>query len=528
MAKRVGRRIFLNTAAGAALALPFMPSLLPRELAAQPAASPKRFVSVMSYSGQFVSDWFPTATPAGYQLRDTMYGGTRSDGTTAVHEPWPGTSAKRARLTDFAAGGLSRVLTPELNPFLDKMLLLRGLDYLQYMGHNQGGTLGNYFACSDPSGFNERGLGPMPTIDQVLAYSDRFYPAAPRRRSLALGTGWLESRSFTDYGLGGAVEQVQPYLDPQVAWQDLFGDFMAPDMPRENPNRLLMNAIHADYTRVRSHRRLSTEDRALLERHIAHLADIERELGTLPPASCAAPADPGGTYLWWHYDGTADEFARAVDAMVDVAVAALMCDLTRIVTMSCSLGLTRAGGTPRTSLHNSDDVVGDWHDFAHDAASEPLDREHIVSLNNWVAVDVFGRFLERLDVEEAEGRTFLDNSVVLMGGELAMDHYTVGLPTLLAGSAGGALETGWYVDYTQLDRSYANGLMPWGVLIPGIPHNRLLVTVLRAMGLAPADYERDGRLGYGHTDMFGVAYGWPDDAYEFAQIGNPLPGIWRG
>jgi hypothetical protein len=70
--------------------------------------------------------------------------------------------------------------------------------------------------------------------------------------------------------------------------------------------------------------------------------------------------------------------------------------------------------------------------------------------------------------------------------------------------------------------------MPWGVLIPGIPYNRLYVTILQAMGLSPADYERPGQPGYGHTTMFDVAYNWPDDAYDTSRIGEPLPGIFLG
>ena len=114
------------------------------------------------------------------------------------------------------------------------------------------------------------------------------------------------------------------------------------------------------------------------------------------------------------------------------------------------------------------------------------------------------------------------------GSELAMDHYVIGMPTILAGSAGGALQTGHYVDFTQLDGDYANPILPWGVLIPGVPHNRLLVTILQSMGLAPEDYERDGRPGYGHNDMFLGPYNWPADAYAMDEIGAPLPGIFVG
>ena len=154
--------------------------------------------------------------------------------------------------------------------------------------------------------------------------------------------------------------------------------------------------------------------------------------------------------------------------------------------MNCNMALTDATGKLVNSYHNSADVAGDWHQFAHQAKDNPLNQAHLVSLNKWVVTDVFGRFLQQLDVEEADGKTFLDNSLVLMGGELSMDHYVISQPTLFAGGAGGAIKTGYYVDYSQMTNKYANaGLLPWGVLIPGLPYNRLYVTILQAMGLAP-------------------------------------------
>ena len=76
----------------------------------------KRLVGILSCSGQFVTDWFPTATPQGYQLRDAMYGGPRADGTTALHETMPDTPHKWAPLSDFATTGLSKVIPSALNP----------------------------------------------------------------------------------------------------------------------------------------------------------------------------------------------------------------------------------------------------------------------------------------------------------------------------------------------------------------------------------------------------------------------------
>lgn len=531
MISRTSRRMFLRSASGLALGIPFLPSLLPRGAKAGVGDRPRRFVAIQSQSGQMVADIWPAWTPAGYQLRDTAYGGNRADGTTALHMPLAGSSAMYAPLADFADQPLSRVLGSSLAPYYSKMLLVRGLDYLQNTSHGLGMMLGNYANCASAGEFESRGLGQLPTIDQVLAYSDRFYPEPPRTRSLVIATGSPSSISDTSYGIaGGPIENIPAYLEPLHIWEDLFGDFMAPGMPVEHPNRKLVNSIHEDYVRLRGNSRMSADDRLALERHMTFLDDIERELANGPAAGCVKPDEPpffDMGYPWQEVSSVAD-FEQCTQLLVDIACAALRCDMTRIVTFQAQLGVTRAGATPAASYHSSDDVAGDWHDFAHDAVDEPGGHDHINSLNSWVTTAIFQRFLEQLDVDESEGSTYLDNSLVYMGSELAMDHYTVSMPAVLAGSAGGAIQTGMYVDYSQLGNDYANPILPWGVLMPGIPHNRLMVTVLQAMGLSPDDYEQGGAPGYGHSEMFLVAYNWPEDAYVMADIGKPLPGIWNG
>jgi hypothetical protein len=532
MAVRLDRRFFLRSAGGALLGLPFLESMMPRSLSAQTKPVTKRFVAIQSCSGQFVTDWFPTATPAGYQLRDAMYGGPRADGTTALHEAMPNTPHKWAPLSDFAPTGISKVIPASLSPYYGKMLLLRGLDLLQGTSHGTGMLLGNLANCASKDKFTTRGLGQIPTIDQVLAYSSKFYSSNPKARSIVMATGSPDSISQTNYGMaGGKIESIGAYLEPRDIWDDLFTGFMTPDMPKDNPNRLLMNAVHADYTRLYSHKRLGTADKMLLDRHMSFLSDIERELAMPTVVSCTPPAQPPnlGTGYPWDTVPSIDAFKQTVQLLVDISVAAMRCDLSRIATIYCNMSLTDATGKVVNSYHNSADVAGDWHQFAHQAKDNPLNRAHLVSLNKWVVTEVFGRFLQQLDVEEANGKTFLDNSLVLMGGELAMDHYVISQPTLMAGGAGGAIKTGYYVDYSQMTNKYANsGLLPWGVLIPGLPFNRLYATILQAMGLAPADYEKGGKPGYGHTDMFDGPYNWPSDAYDMTQIGSPLPGIYMG
>ncbi|MBL8944038.1 MAG: DUF1552 domain-containing protein [Myxococcales bacterium] len=525
-----GRRVFLRSAGGLALGLPFLPSLLPRQAKGAPGDQAKRFIAIQSQSGQMVADFWPAWTPAGYQLRDTMYGGPRADGTTALSETMPGSTAKWAPLSDFVGQDLSRVISADLQPYYDKMLLLRGLDYLQGTSHGTGQLLGNYANCASAGEFESRGLGPMPTIDQVLAYSDRFYTSTPHARSIVLATGSPSSISDTNYGIaGGAIENIPAYLEPHDLWQDLFGDFMEPGMPTEHPNRRLVNAVYEDYSRLKQHSRLSAADRDAVERHMTFLADIENELANGLSAACVKPPEPpiyGVGYPWQEVSSIAD-FEAWVSLLVDISVAAIRCDITRVVTFNANMAITDASGAKVNSYHSSDDVAGDWHDYAHDAVDEAGDHDHIVALNRWVVDAVFKRFLEQLDVEEADGATFLDNSLVYWGSELAMDHYVNGMPAILAGGAGGSIATGHYVDFTQMTSDYANPILPWGVLIPGVQHNRLLVTILQAMGLTPEDYEQ-GTPGYGHAVEFSGPYNWPADAYANSPLGAPLPGIFVG
>lgn len=524
------RRMFLRSVSGLALGIPFLPSLMPRGARADVDGQPRRFVAVMTQSGQMCADFWPAWTPPGYQLRDQAYGGDLSDGTTALSQTMPGTTAKWAPLADFTAQPLSTTIPSELQPYYSKMLLLRGLDYLQGTSHGTGMMLGNYANCASAGEFETRGLGQMPTIDQVLAYSTRFYPTAPLKRSIQLATGSPGSLSDTDYGMGGAIENLPAYLEPHDLWQDIFGAFMDPGMPTEHPNKKLVNAIYDDYVKLKGNSRLSADDRATLDRHMSFLDGIEAELAAGLGAACVKPDEPMiyGVGYPWQEVSSIENFETWTGLLVDIACAAIRCDVTRIVTFQAQMAVSDASGSKVNSYHESADVAGDWHDYAH-SADDPFSHANLNSLNQWVANAVYRRFLEQLDVEELDGQTFLDNSICYFGSELSIDHYVQTMPTILAGSAGGALTTGHYVDYTQIDSDYVNaGVMPWGVLIPGIPHNRLMVTILQAMGLQPGDYERDGLAGYGHNEQFAGPYNWPSDAYVMGDIGKPLPGIYNG
>src|SRR6185369_7742965 len=223
---RATRRVFLRGAAGAALALPFLESLMPRQAKGQAVTAPKRFIVLKSFSTQLVKEWYPAFTGNGYQLKDDKYSDSRGDGTTLLTQKLvSGANYTWAPLSDFKTDtGISGILGPKLNPFLDKLTLIRGLDFLPAVNHNYGGLLGNFSSCTAATPCDADSLKDVPTIDQVMAYSSKVYPSTPSLRYLHVSQGVTDSMSYSDLGMvGGAVQQLKARANPLDAFNDVFG-----------------------------------------------------------------------------------------------------------------------------------------------------------------------------------------------------------------------------------------------------------------------------------------------------------------
>src|SRR3954468_4916269 len=174
----VSRRLFLRGAGGALVALPLLQSLLPKAAEAQAAIAPKRLIVFKSFSTQLIKQWYPAFTGNGYALKNSKDKDSRGDGTTLLNQKLvSGAGYTFAPLADFKTDqGISRILGPKLNPFLDKLTLIRGLDFLPSVNHNFGGLLGNFSSCTAATPCAADALPDIPTIDQVLAYSSKVYP----------------------------------------------------------------------------------------------------------------------------------------------------------------------------------------------------------------------------------------------------------------------------------------------------------------------------------------------------------------
>jgi Protein of unknown function (DUF1552) len=529
---RTERRLFLQGLGGACLAVPLLPSLLSRAEAKEPSTVPRRFFAIKSYSTQHLVNWYPRFSGHGYRTRPFRPNDGSADGTTLLERKLDTPSGTRrdgrqyfaayAPLPELIRGGsISKILGPRLNPYASELLLLRGLDFMPETSHNDGGMLGNYAAAS----VSHSNVSAWPTIDQTLAFSQQMYPQRSLGpRSLHLSLGNRNTCSFTDNGArGSAVVQVQAHTDPRTAFREVFGNLSGAERLER---RKMVDRVLGDYRTLRDDSRLSAADRRTFEQHIGLLSELEDRLSAEPTRACSAPTEPEAGDL---KGIDAAEIARTSALMLDLALAAFRCDLTRVVTFDVWKAVARGvgpGGSDLGYAHSAVKDPRDWHQRAHDFGQPDADAQ-ILAINQWIANEVFLRVLDGLALEEENGESYLQRSVVFWGNELGMNHSNWSVPALVAGRAGGRLQTGRYIDYIDWQQPVRMTLENAPV-IEGVPHNRFLLTVLQAFGLSPSDYERAAQPGYGSYKTAGKSPTQHAIDYDPTCYGRPLPGLLNG
>jgi hypothetical protein len=509
---RATRRQFLRGSGGFTLALPFLPSLLgAREARAAAASAPKkRFVQMCTQHGGV---WGTSMYPAATTLTDSMTYAGRSvrRGKLALQ------SAAGASQLSAVLRGPSTLLTPALAA---KMNVLRGLDVPWYLGHHTGGHLGN-FARNDGNGGDAQYMQrfPTPTIDQLMAWSPRFYAdlTTIRQRALVMGPrisyNWANPSS---QAARGAVQEVAGSMDAQALFKQIFVG-AAPADPSD-VTTAVVDRVNADYRRLRNgNRRLSAGDRRRLDDHMQRLAELERKVNVRAtcPALTPVTTDTSSLIAAASYGVSPTMHAQVYQAMNDVIVAAFLCDTSRIAVMNIGEDFST--------------YVGDWHgDVAHRAAEPDGARQAIlVAAHQLTFEKVFLDLCAKLDVDDGAGGTYLDGALVVWSQESGeYTHAGQGMPVVTAGGAGGFLSTGNYCDYRDpalvVDRGESGNdtLKIFG----GLLWQQWLGTALQAMGLARTDFEQNGLCGYpGPVKFVSLNYPgcYPDALW--AAAGDVLP-----
>ncbi len=214
--------------------------------------------------------------------------------------------------------------------------------------------------------------------------------------------------------------------------------------------------------------RLGAEERTKLDLHLTAIRDVERRITNTCTALPSAPAnylalDPNAEVSTDAY------ITRMVDDMIDLAVLALRCGVTRIATLQLGYG----GGKWRFAwegidMNCHDDVA---HKDTSDGGSSAENTRRLVLMNQYYAGRV-RKLAAALEAAPDGDGTMLDSTLLVWANEMGRgDHNQDNVPIVMLGKAGG-------------------GLQPKGRVadVGKQPFQRLGCTILNALGLPAAGF----------------------------------------
>ncbi|WP_437321644.1 DUF1552 domain-containing protein [Sorangium sp. So ce385] len=435
--RMISRRRMLQGALAATATIPLLNSELAR---GDETIAPKRFVVFYTPNGTLESQWMPQGTETNFTL--------------------------------------SPLLQP-LSPFKAKLIPMRGINMNVVVNSNIGsehargigGLLtGRALLRGNFRSFNSNNAGWSSGISLDQHIANKLKPPT-LFRTLELGVQVRDAEVRGRICYAGPDQPIPPREDPYDTFEQLFGASVpgqgqgsseALDRLRAQ-RRTVFDILREDIADVRP--RIGREDRVKLDAHLQSIQDIEARLagggsssggGPTPGTSCQGPA------LGNRIDLSDDANMPAIGKLqMDMAAAALACDLTRICTIQWSYAESE-------HLYPFLDLQGNHHAISHQW--DTAGKAQYSKIHTWFA-EQLAYLLGKLDSYAEGDRTLLDNTVVLWVTEISesTQHALTNMPFLLAGSAGGAFRTGRFVDYL------ANGGSPR-------QHNDLLVSIANAMG----------------------------------------------
>jgi hypothetical protein len=314
----------------------------------------------------------------------------------------------------------------------------------------------------------------------------------------------------------------------------LLAGITQPEPPGQPSRPPVVDRVLESYKRLRNgSRRLSQGDKLRLDQHIDAVAELQRRLGTTLAAGCTVPTRPSTDNLSLRpMDGDPEKNVQFFKLINEVLAVALNCGATQVVTLTIDENNQALTFTSRAAQGE------DWHNnVAHLAASDAAAQQLIKEFNQTFFSQVFLDLVSRLDAfGDGAGGSVLDRCLLAWGQESGhVTHLPFSMPVVTAGAAGGALKTGSYCDYRNLNRKLSGDSstgLESGQLWSGLLYNQWLATVLRAMGVPASEWAETTHPGYGAKVSFKLDYWFTNkgfsqtDAYSDAmwqQSGEMLP-----
>lgn len=400
-----------------------------RAFAAPTGPIPKRMILVLTTSGTIKQNWRPDGSGASFPLGDT----------------------------------LSPILAP-LMPFKNRMLAVDGLD-MRTDDVSPGGPhpigMGGVFTGWElqkgdfVSGGGLSGWANGPSIDQVIARaSTEKLPFS----TLEFGVQVRRADNYARMIFRAPGQPLPPMENPYDAFSRLFGAIGG--TPAEQAalaarRKSVLDFVRNDLTSLGT--TLGGDDKHRLDAHVEGIRAIEARLQTTGETGAACKAPVLGAPLNHQAN---ENYPTIGELQMDLLVSSLACGMTRVGSLQWSRGISQTT-FPWLGIKES------HHSLSHRGDADTDARSKLTQINRWYAQQL-AYLCKRLDeIPERDGKSLLDHTLIVWANELSKgnNHSHDDMPFVLLGGAGGALKMGRYANF------------------PARPHNDLLVTICRAMGL---------------------------------------------
>jgi hypothetical protein len=275
------------------------------------------------------------------------------------------------------------------------------------------------------------------TIGDVIGTRTRF-------RSLEVSAIGDSRNSLSGRGGGN----LNPSETTAVAlYQRIFGaGFKDPNSAEFKPDPVVMarRSVLSAVTEQRQalEKAVGAADKQKLDQYFTSVRQLENQLDIelTKPEPLQACSVPGAAPQEGKVDGNIENVIKNHELMADLLVMALACDQTRVFNMMFNNGassLTRIGSTITHHQLTHEEVLDNRLGY------QPNATYFLTKI-----MDAWVYFVSALDKVKEGDRTLLDNTLVFAHSEteFAKFHTIDNLPMMTAGSAGGRLKTGIYVD----------------------------------------------------------------------------------
>jgi hypothetical protein len=435
--KPLNRRTFLS-GAGTLIALPILEAMIPLKAQAQ-SAFPLRLGTFYFPFGVYKQCWAPSTYGANYNIPPNL---------------------------------------SSLSPYKARMILTRGI------GNYSPDYLGSHLA-SPPcftTGLDPAKGGALRVGDKSadMKISDFVRQTNPALKPLMMAN---QTANFPPGGIfnnyAGAYECKLSWVNtttsaslittPQQVFDSLFSGVTTPS-PTVDPliayrnarGKSVLDSVIGQANALIA--KVGTSDREKLQQYFQAMRDVEKTIasapaggGTTPAPACSPGARPGGGL----------PFDQEVKAYMDLAVLAMACDKSRVIThfMDCEtnapertfgwIGLN--GDNHHIRSHWSSDQGGNYGPY--------------MQITEWYAKQL-AYFMGRLAAFKEGDKDLLYNSIIVYGSGMGdgTDHNTYNLPLVIAGEGGGQMKTGQ------------------GINAPNTPMSNMWLAIMRKFGMTDAKH----------------------------------------